>query len=170
MHKGMVGVENLNLELQELLNPTGERIIFGGRSFRNNDKVMQIKNNYAKEVFNGDTGTIIEADDSSGVMRVSFGDKVVEYSRGDVDELVLAYAASVHKAQGSEYLAVVIPIVTQHYMLLQRNLLYTAISRGKQLVVLVGSRKAIAMAVNNDRVAKRYTNLDNRLRNLALAP
>ncbi len=168
MHKGPVGVENLNFELQELLNPSGERIIFGGRSFRKNDKVMQVKNNYAKEVFNGDTGAIAEADESQGILRVSFGDKLIEYSRADVDELVLAYAASVHKAQGSEYPAVVIPIVTQHYMLLQRNLLYTAISRGKQLVVLVGSRKAIAIAVNNDRVTKRYTNLENRLRNLAL--
>ncbi len=168
MHKGPVGVENLNIELQELLNPRGERIVFGGRSFRTNDKVMQIKNNYTKEVFNGDTGTIIEADEEAGVLRVSFGDKVVEYSRTDVDELVLAYAASVHKAQGSEYPAVVIPIVTQHYMLLQRNLLYTAISRGKQLVVLVGSRKAVGMAVNNDRVVQRYTNLENRLRNLTL--
>jgi exodeoxyribonuclease V alpha subunit len=168
MHKGPVGVENLNFELQELLNPNGERIIFGGRSFRTNDKVMQIKNNYTKEVYNGDTGTIIEAEEEAGVLRVSFTDKVVEYSRTDVDELVLAYAASIHKAQGSEYPAVVIPMVTQHYMLLQRNLLYTAISRGKELVVLVGSRKAIGMAVHNDRVIKRYTNLENRLRNLAL--
>jgi len=169
MHKGPVGVENLNYELQELLNPSGERIIFGGRSFRTNDKVMQIKNNYTKEVFNGDTGTIIEADEDQGVLQVSFSGRAVEYSRADVDELVLAYAASVHKAQGSEYPAVVIPMVTQHYMLLQRNLLYTAISRGKELVVLVGSRKAIGMAVNNNRVVKRYTNLENRLRNLALA-
>jgi len=166
MHKGLVGVENLNIELQELLNPAGERIIFGGRSFRKNDKVMQVKNNYVKEVFNGDTGSIVEADESQGVLKVSFGDRIVEYSRTDVDELVLAYAASVHKAQGCEYPAVVIPLVTQHYMLLQRNLLYTAISRGKQLVVLAGSRAAIAIAVNNDRVMKRYTNLQNRLRNL----
>ena len=169
MHKGPVGVENLNIELQELLNPTGERIIFGGRSFRTNDKVMQIKNNYTKEVFNGDTGTIIEAEEEEGVLKVLFGDKEVEYTKTDVEELVLAYAASVHKAQGSEYPAVVIPMVTQHYMLLQRNLLYTAISRGKKLVVLVGSRKAIGLAVNNNRVAKRYTNLENRLRNLALS-
>jgi len=169
MHKGQVGVENLNFELQELLNPTGERIVFGGRSFRKRDKVMQIKNNYSKEIFNGDTGTIVGADENQGVLTVRFGDRIVEYSRRDVDELVLAYAASVHKAQGCEYPAVVVPMVTQHYMLLQRNLLYTAISRGKQLVVLVGSRKAIAMAINNDRVMKRYTNLENRLRNLALA-
>ncbi len=169
MHKGQVGVENLNFELQELLNPTGERIIFGGRSFRKNDKVMQVKNNYSKEVFNGDTGTIVEADERQGVLRVGFGDRIVEYSRADVEELVLAYAASVHKAQGCEYPAVVIPMVTQHYMLLQRNLIYTAISRGKQLVVLVGSRKAIGMAINNDRVMKRYTNLASRLRNMAPA-
>jgi exodeoxyribonuclease V alpha subunit len=170
MHKGPVGVENLNLELQELLNPAGERIIFGGRSFRKNDKVMQIKNNYSKEVFNGDTGSIVEADEKEGVLKVSFGDRIVEYSRTDVEELVLAYAASVHKAQGCEYPAVVIPLVTQHYMLLQRNLLYTAITRGKRLVVLVGSRKAVAIAINNDRVMRRYTNLENRLRNLAPAP
>jgi exodeoxyribonuclease V alpha subunit len=168
MHKGPVGVENLNIQLQELLNPAGERIVFGGRSFRRNDKVMQVKNNYSKEVFNGDTGRILEADDKEGMLKVSFGDQIVEYARADVDELMLAYAASVHKAQGCEYPAVVIPIVTQHYMLLQRNLLYTAITRGKQLVVLVGSRKAIAMAVNNNREMKRYTNLDNRLRTLAL--
>jgi exodeoxyribonuclease V alpha subunit len=169
MHKGLVGVENLNFELQELLNPSGDRIIFGGRSFRKNDKVMQVKNNYVKEVFNGDTGTIVEADETRGTLKVSFGERIVEYSRADVDELVLAYAASVHKAQGCEYPAVVIPLVTQHYMLLQRNLLYTAISRGKRLVVLVGSRAAIAIAVNNDRVMKRYTNLENRLRNLAVS-
>jgi exodeoxyribonuclease V alpha subunit len=169
MHKGPVGVENLNCELQNLLNPSGRKIIFGGRSFRENDKVMQIKNNYSKEVFNGDTGTIVEAAESEGVLKVRFGDRVVEYSRVDVDELVLAYAASVHKAQGSEYPAVVVPIVTQHYMLLQRNLLYTAITRGEKLVVLVGSRQAVAIAVNNDRVMKRYTNLENRLRNLDLA-
>ncbi len=168
MHKGPVGVENLNIQLQELLNPNGERIVFGGRSFRQNDKVMQIKNNYTKEVFNGDTGRVLEVDDTEGMLKVSFGDQIVEYARADVDELMLAYAASVHKAQGCEYPAVVIPIVTQHYMLLQRNLLYTAITRGKQLVVLVGSRKAVAMAVNNNREMKRYTNLDNRLRNLAL--
>jgi exodeoxyribonuclease V alpha subunit len=129
---------------------------------------MQIKNNYSKEVFNGDTGRIVEADEKSGVLEVAFGDRIVEYARADVDELVLAYAASVHKAQGCEYPAVVVPIVTQHYMLLQRNLLYTAITRGKRLVVLVGSRKAVAIAVNNDREMKRYTNLENRLRNLAL--
>ncbi len=169
MHKGQVGVENLNFELQELLNPNGERIVFGGKSFRKKDKVMQIKNNYSKEIFNGDTGTIVEADDNQGTLTVCFGGKLVEYSRTDVEELVLAYAASVHKAQGCEYPAVVVPIVTQHYMLLQRNLLYTAISRGKRLVVLVGSRKAIGMAVNNDRVMKRYTNLQNRLRRLSPA-
>jgi exodeoxyribonuclease V alpha subunit len=169
MHKGPVGVENLNIELQELLNPMGQKIIFGGRSFRTDDKVMQIKNNYTKEVFNGDTGTIIEAEEEAGVLRVSFGDKEVTYTKTDVDELVLAYAASVHKAQGSEYPAVVVPMVTQHYMLLQRNLLYTAISRGKKLVVLVGSRKAVGLAVSNNRVAKRYTNLETRLRNLALS-
>jgi len=169
MHKGPVGVENLNFELQELLNPAGERIVFGTKSFRRGDKVMQVKNNYAKEVFNGDTGTVVEADERQGVLKVRFGERVVEYSRADVDELVLAYAASVHKAQGCEYPAVVIPMVTQHYMLLQRNLLYTAISRGKELVVLAGSRRAIEMAVNNDRVMKRYTNLENRLRTLALS-
>jgi len=168
MHKGHVGVENLNSELQELLNATGERIVFGGRSFRTGDKVMQTKNNYLKEIFNGDTGRIVEADEKQGVLKVCFGERTVEYSRTDVGELVLAYAASVHKAQGCEYPAVVVPIVTQHYMLLQRNLLYTAISRGKQLVVLVGSRKAVGMAVANDRVMKRNTNLENRLRNLAL--
>jgi exodeoxyribonuclease V alpha subunit len=167
MHKGLVGVENLNLEFQKLLNPRGESIIFGGRSFRKNDKVMQVKNDYSKEIFNGETGVITEADDKEGILRVSFGKRLVEYSRTEVDELVLAYAASVHKAQGCEYPAVVVPVVTQHYMLLQRNLLYTAISRGKDLVVLVGSQKALAIAIKNDRVMRRYTNLENRLRNLA---
>jgi len=163
MHKGLVGVANLNAELQRLLNPKGEEIVRGGRLFRLNDKVMQIRNNYQKEVFNGDIGRVVGIDPEEQKLLVRFEDRVVDYEWSDLEELVLAYAISIHKSQGSEYPAVVVPIMSQHYVMLQRNLLYTAITRAKKLVVVVGSRRAISMAVRNNRVQHRNTGLAARL-------
>jgi exodeoxyribonuclease V alpha subunit len=163
MHRGTVGVANLNAELQALLNPEGKVITRGGRLFRTNDKVMQIRNNYEKEVFNGDIGRIVGIDLEEQKVLVKFEDRVVSYEWSDLDELVLAYAISIHKSQGSEYPAVVVPLLSQHYIMLQRNLLYTAITRAKRLVVLVGSKRAIAIAVRNNKVQHRYTNLAVRL-------
>jgi len=163
MHKGTVGVANLNAELQNLLNPNGRAVARGGRLFRVNDKVMQIKNNYEKETFNGDIGRIVDIDLEEQKLMVKFEDRVIDYDWSELDELVLAYAISIHKSQGSEYPAVVIPLLPQHYIMLQRNLLYTAITRAKRLVVLVGSKRAIAMAIKNNKVQFRYTNLSPRL-------
>jgi exodeoxyribonuclease V alpha subunit len=163
MHKGVVGAENLNVQLQKTLNPVQDAIIRGNRSFRVNDKVMQIKNNYEKEVFNGDIGRITDIRTEEHQVTVTFDGRDVAYEFSDLDEIVLAYAVSVHKSQGSEYPAVVIPILTQHYMLLHRNLIYTAITRGRNLVVMVGTRKALAMGINTHRTQKRYTLLRYRL-------
>lgn len=163
MHRGLVGAGNLNLELQKALNPGEEGIIRGGRLFRVNDKVMQIVNNYDKEVYNGDIGRIAAIDEELKEVTVVIDERRVVYDYSDLDELVHAYAVSVHKSQGSEYPAVVIPILTQHYMLLQRNLLYTGVTRGKKLVVIVGTRKAMAIAVTNNKTEKRHTLLRQRL-------
>jgi exodeoxyribonuclease V alpha subunit len=166
MHRGTVGTDNLNRELQKALNPGEDAIVRGNRNFRVSDKVMQIKNNYDKEVFNGDIGIIKKIDSENQEVTISFDGLPIPYDFTDLDEIVLAYAVSVHKSQGSEYPAVIIPILTQHYILLQRNLIYTAVTRGKRLVVMVGTKKALALAVNNDRVRKRYTCLSERLRSL----
>jgi exodeoxyribonuclease V alpha subunit len=166
MHRGTVGVSNLNAELQSLLNPAGLELTYGGRIFRVGDRVMQTSNNYEKEVFNGDVGRILSIDATEHTAAVEFDGRAVRYERTDLDELVLAYAVSIHKSQGSEYPAVIIPILTQHYIMLQRNLLYTALTRARKLVVLVGSKKAVAIAVKNDRVQRRYTRLRDRLRAL----
>ena len=164
MNRGMVGTTNLNVELQKALNPREDGVTRGGRNFRVDDKVMQIRNNYDKEVFNGDIGRIIRIDTEMQELTITFDGRSVVYDYSDLDELVLAYAVSVHKAQGSEYPCVVIPLLTQHYILLQRNLLYTAITRGKRLVIVVGSKKALGIAVKNDKTQKRFTWLKNRLR------
>ena len=163
MHKGELGSVNLNAELQQLLNPRGEQVGRAGRLFRAGDKVMQIRNNYELEVFNGDLGRIDEADAEAQEVTVLFDGRPVVYSYADLDELVLGYACSIHKSQGSEYPAVVIPLHTQHYVLLQRNLLYTGITRGRRLVVVVGSRKAAAIAVRNNRVRERHSRLAERI-------
>ncbi len=163
MHRGTVGAGNLNTCLQEMLNPTAKSVSFWGRNFRVGDKVMQIRNNYDKEVFNGDIGRITGLDEEAREVRISFDGRGVDYDFADLDEVVLAYAISVHKAQGSQYPVVVIPLHTQHYLLLQRNLIYTAITRGQKLVVVVGTPKALAMAVNNNKTRKRYTRLTQRL-------
>jgi exodeoxyribonuclease V alpha subunit len=163
MHRGQLGTLNLNAELQGLLNPRGEQVGRAGRLFRAGDKVMQIRNNYELEVFNGDLGRIAAADPEAQEVTVLFDGRPVVYSYADLDELVLGYACSIHKSQGSEYPAIVIPLHTQHYVLLQRNLLYTAITRGRRLVVIVGSRKAAAIAVRNAGVRERHTRLAQRL-------
>jgi len=163
MHKGVVGAGNLNVELQKALNPGENGVSRGGWNFRVNDKVMQVKNNYDKEVFNGDIGRITTIDPEDQEMTISFDGRQVPYGFTDLDEIVLAYAVSVHKSQGSEYPAVVMPILTQHYVLLQRNLVYTAVTRGRRLVVMVGTMKALAIGVRNDKTQKRYTYLRQRL-------
>jgi exodeoxyribonuclease V alpha subunit len=163
MHRGIVGVTNLNAELQVLLNPTGKEVTRAGRCFRVGDKVMQVVNNYEKEVFNGDIGRVMSIDDEQQKMVVKYEDRAVDYEWNELDELVLAYAISIHKSQGSEYPAVVVPILSQHYIMLQRNLIYTCITRAKKLVVLVGSRKAMAIAIRNNKVQRRYTALANRM-------
>jgi exodeoxyribonuclease V alpha subunit len=163
MHRGTVGAGNLNNQLQETLNPGEGGLLRGTRTFRVNDKVMQIKNNYDKEVFNGDIGKIKHLDFENQQISITFDGRSVDYDYTDLDEIVLAYAVSVHKSQGSEYPAVIIPILTQHYMLLQRNLIYTAVTRGRKLVVIVGTRKALAIGVKNNKTEKRYTYLRYRL-------
>jgi len=164
MHKGTVGTGNLNIELQRWLNLRKDGVTRGNMAFRTGDKVMQIKNNYDKEVFNGDIGRIARVDPESRQVDISFDGRNVPYDFTDLDEIVLAYAVSVHKSQGSEYPAIILPLLTQHYMLLQRNLIYTAVTRGKRLVILIGTRKALAIGVKNDKTRKRYTFLKQRLR------
>jgi exodeoxyribonuclease V alpha subunit len=164
MHKGAVGAGNLNGALQEALNPNGEGLLRGNRTFKVRDRVMQIRNNYDKEVFNGDIGRIVRIDQEIQAVVISFDGREIEYDFSDLDELLLAYAVSVHKSQGSEYPAVVIPLLLQHYMLLQRNLIYTAVTRGRRLVVMIGTRRALAMGVRNDKTDQRYTGLMQRLR------
>jgi exodeoxyribonuclease V alpha subunit len=163
MHKGTVGASNLNTELQKALNPSEDELIRGSRAFHVRDKVMQIRNNYDKEVFNGDIGRIARIDQENQEVTISFDGREVIYDYPDLDEIVLAYAVSVHKSQGSEYSAVIIPLLTQHYVLLQRNLIYTAVTRGKKLVVIVGTKKALTIAVRNNKTEKRYTYLKSRL-------
>ncbi len=163
MHRGVVGAANLNQALQNRLNQNTREMERGGRIFRIGDKVMQIKNNYDKEIFNGDMGRIVRIDPETRDVIISFEDRQLPYDFAELDEIILAYAVSVHKSQGSEYPAVIIPILIQHYMLLQRNLIYTAVTRGKRLVILVGTRKALAIGIRNDKTLKRYTLLKNRL-------
>jgi len=162
MHRGELGAGNLNRLLQETLTAGAPGIERGQRTLRVGDKVMQVKNDYDKEVWNGDSGCVEGV--GAETLAVRFDDRLVEYSLDELDTLVLAYAATVHKSQGSEYPAVVIPVHTQHYVMLQRNLLYTAVTRGKRLVVLVGTRKALALAVRNADVAARASGLAARLR------
>lgn len=162
MYRGETGANNLNQVLQDELNPKGQEMTRGGIRFRVGDKVMQVRNNYDRDVFNGDIGRVHGIEDD--ILRVRFQDRVLEYEFSELDELVLAYAMSVHKSQGAEFRAVVMPLTTQHYMMLQRNLLYTAITRARELVVLVGTKQALGMAVRNNRVAERHTTLSQRIR------
>ena len=169
MRKNVLGTDNLNVELQKALNPRGDAIIRGGTMFRTGDRVMQLRNNYDKDVYNGDVGFVkaVNSDDRS--MIVNFDGRPVKYDGGDLDELVLAYATTIHKSQGSEYPAVIVIIHTQHYVMLQRNLLYTAITRGKRLVLLMGVPYAIDQAIKTNTVRERRTSLSDRLRGCEVA-
>lgn len=163
MHRFLCGVENLNLMLQEQLNPkkNQDELKYSSQTFRVGDKVMHIRNNYQKNVFNGDIGFIQDINNEK--LTVDYFDHIVTYEKNELNELTLAYASSVHKSQGSEYKVVIIPLSTSHYIMLQRNLLYTAITRAKQKVVIIGSKKALMTAVQSNRTQKRYTLLAERL-------
>jgi len=167
MYNGALGVTRLNTILQETLNPPGGRKVekrLGGRVFRVGDKVMQTVNNYDKSVYNGDIGRVTAIDPIGQTLTVSIDGAPVVYDFLEADELMHAFAVSVHKSQGSEYPCVVIPVVVQHYLMLQRNLLYTAVTRARRLVVLVGTRRAIQIAVRTNPVVQRHTALDWRLK------
>lgn len=160
MNRGGVGARSLNVELQAALNPAGDQKVERfGWTFAPGDKVMQIENDYEKEVYNGDIGTVEAIDLDEGELTIAFDGRSVVYAFGELDSVVPAYAATIHKSQGSEYPAVVIPVMTQHYAMLQRNLLYTGVTRGKKLVVLVGQPKAVAIAVKNASGRLRWSKL-----------
>ena len=163
MRKNVLGTDNLNVELQKALNPHGDAIIRGGTMFRVGDRVMQLRNNYDKDVYNGDVGFVKHVNPGDRSMIVSFDGRPVRYDGGDLDELVLAYATTIHKSQGSEYPAVIVILHSQHYVMLQRNLLYTAITRGKRLVLLMGVPYAIDQAIKTNTVRERRTSLADRL-------
>jgi exodeoxyribonuclease V alpha subunit len=160
MNRGGLGARSLNIELQKVLNPPGEiRVERFGWTFCPGDKVMQIENDYDKEVYNGDLGIVSRIDMDEVELTIDFDGRAVAYGFGELDQIVLAYATTIHKSQGSEYPAVVIPLTTQHYPMLQRNLVYTGVTRGKRLVVLIGQRKALAIAVKGARRRRRWSKL-----------
>ena len=163
MQKGIVGASNLNIMLQDAINPSDKCLYRAGRSFRPNDKVMQIRNNYDKEVFNGDIGFISEIDFDNNKLNVVFDNRIIEYDITELDELVQAYAITIHKSQGSEYPVVVMPVMMTHFIMLQRNLIYTGITRAKKVLVIVGTKKAVSYSVRNVTVTKRNTKLKERL-------
>lgn len=164
MHKGLIGTENLNRQLQKVINGEGVGRLGNGRDrFLVGDKVMQLRNNYEKEVFNGDLGYVAAIDEDEQVMSVEVDGRLITYAMAELNELQLAYAVTIHKSQGSEFTCVIIPVHSTHYPLLQRNLLYTGITRGRQLVIVVGSRKALTIAIGNDRVLARNTGLKERI-------
>ena len=164
MQRGVVGAGKLNLMLQEALNPQGDQLFRSGYAYRINDKVMQIRNNYEKEVFNGDIGLVVSVDMQNRVLSVDFDGRIVSYESTELDEIVHAYATTIHKAQGSEYPIVVMPVLMSHFVMPQRNLIYTGITRAKKVLVIVGTKKALAYAVRNVTVTKRNTHLKMRLR------
>jgi exodeoxyribonuclease V alpha subunit len=164
MNRGGLGARSLNIELQQRLNGVSEpKVTRYGSVYAPGDKVIQQVNNYDKEVFNGDIGVVLAVDVEESQLQIQFDERIVDYEFNELDEISLAYAISIHKAQGSEYPAVVIPLAMQHYMLLERNLLYTGVTRGKQLVVLIAQPKALAMAIKTQRSQRRVTNLISRL-------
>ncbi|MDO4416633.1 MAG: DUF4186 family protein [Erysipelotrichaceae bacterium] len=166
MQRGSTGAANLNRLLQEAVNPSGESLKRGGIVYRVNDKIMQIKNNYDKEVFNGDIGVITSVDTEERTLLARFDDREVSYDSSELDELVLAYAATIHKSQGSEYPVAVMPVLMNHFVMLQRNLVYTGITRAKKGLILVGTKKALSYAVRNVTVHKRNTLLKQRLQEI----
>ena len=163
MRRGQLGTENLNIVMQDALNPAGESLERFGRSYRDGDRMMQIRNNYDKDVYNGDIGRISAVDRVDQTLVVDYDGRKVKYELSELDELIHAYACSIHKSQGSEYPVAVILLATQHFKLLQRNLLYTAITRGKKLVCLVGSAKAVGLAIRNNEIRLRKTTLRDRI-------
>ncbi len=165
LYKGVAGVHRLNQILQGILNPQTQKETLKRRemAFRAGDKVMQLKNNYEKEVFNGDIGVVLETDPGEEILKVEFPGKVVLYQGQEINQLTLAYAVSVHKSQGSEYPVIIMPVIISHYLMLQRNLLYTALTRAKKLAIFVGEKRALAIAVKNNKQVKRYTKLTERL-------
>ena len=168
MNKGTLGVRNLNLVLQERLNPNKLNTITSmGTNFRIGDKIIQTVNNYDKDVFNGDIGFIQSINLTDELVIIKYDDRLIEYDKSELDEIDLAYAITIHKSQGSEYPIVVTPISTQHYNLLERNLLYTGVTRGKRMVILIGQKKALYMAVQRVSAKKRITSLDVKLRRVA---
>jgi exodeoxyribonuclease V alpha subunit len=169
MYKGIVGVDNLNTELQARLNPGGEGLQVGGRVLRARDKVMQVRNDYDKDVFNGDIGSVLHADRAKYRLFVDFDGRTVSYEKDELNDITLAYAVSVHKAQGSEYQAVIMPLLTQHFIMLQRNLFYTALTRAKKLSVVIGSYKALWIAIKNDKPVKRNSLVRDKLVRLGAA-
>ncbi len=164
MHRGEAGTTKLNERLQAALNPSGVSVKVGQRLYRLGDKVMQLKNDYEREVYNGDVGFVSKLDQEARTLSVRFDEREVVYAEGDLDELTLAYATSIHKSQGSEYPAVVIPIQMHHFVMLSRNLFYTAVTRGKRLVVLVADPRAVSMGLAETRKGWRATSLAERLR------
>ena len=170
MHRGVTGAINLNRKLQDVINPDAKGLEHLEQWFRIGDKVMQQQNDYEKLVFNGDLGRIVNCDPKTKELHVKFDQQIVHYQGKEIDQLSLAYAITVHKSQGSEYSAVIVPLTTHHYMMLQRNLLYTAITRGKQLVVLIGTDAAIKKAVENEGSTRRFTGLLHQLSELGAAP
>ena len=170
MHRGVTGAINLNRKLQDVINPDAKGLEHLEQWFRIGDKVMQQQNDYEKLVFNGDLGRIVNCDPKTKELHVKFDQQIVHYQGKEIDQLSLAYAITVHKSQGSEYSAVIVPLTTHHYMMLQRNLLYTAITRGKQLVVLIGTDSAIKKAVENEGSTRRFTGLLHQLSELGAAP
>ena len=165
MQRSVVGATSLNIALQDAINPIGESLSRGGFKYRQGDRVMQIRNNYDKEVFNGDIGTVSSVDIEDRSLSVLFDGRTVEYEDSELDELTLAYATTIHKSQGSEYPVVVIPLLMTHYVMLQRNLIYTGITRAKKICIIVGTTKALAYSIHNMVVLKRNTRLKERLNN-----
>ena len=166
MYRGLAGVDHLNIELQKALNPDSASFKLGSKEFRSRDKVMQTRNNYEKEVFNGDLGTIVQIDPKKLSLLVDFDGRLVSYEKDELAEIVLAYAISVHKAQGNEYQAVVMPLLIQHYIMLQKNLFYTALTRARKLSVIIGSYRALHIAIKNDRPVNRNSDLKDNIQNL----
>ena len=163
MKKGTLGTDNLNNLLQEKLNKSKISLKYGNCEYRLGDKVMQIKNNYDKDVFNGDIGKILFINETLETLEVDFDSKIVEYDISELDEITLAYACTIHKSQGAEYPIIIIPMAKSHYIMLKQNLLYTGITRAKKICVLVGQKDAIFRAVKNNDSKKRYTLLKDRL-------
>ncbi len=166
MQKGELGAKNLNRELQEVLNPQKKKIVFGQTEFRLHDRVMQIRNNYEKKVFNGDIGTVTDLDEETKQLLIDFSGDELVYDIGDFDELVLAYAVTIHKSQGSEYPVVITPLSMSHYLMLQRNLIYTAVTRAEKLMILLGETRALRRAISRSDVQKRNTVLKDRLQEM----